>query len=225
MAGDVMVGDIETLPDAAVPAGSTAFANPKSSTFTVPSSRTLMLAGFRIAVDDALLVSGFKRVGDLLRDGQGDVDREARFLHLAARPHPRGLSRLAPALRRAHGALSVSMGARRVVDGAADVFIERDAVDQFHHEGRRVAALLDTVDVRDVRVVECREDFRFAPEPCQPIRVGGDAFWQDLDGDRPFEVGVGGAVDLAHSAHANLRGDFVRAETGAGRQGHRDVGL
>ena len=47
MAGEVMVGDCETLGDIAS-VGSSAFANPKSSTFTVPSDRTLMLAGFQI---------------------------------------------------------------------------------------------------------------------------------------------------------------------------------
>ena len=46
IAGVVIVGDIET-PDAAAPAGSIAFARPKSNTFTVPSARTLMLAGLR----------------------------------------------------------------------------------------------------------------------------------------------------------------------------------
>ena len=47
IAGEVIVGDCVAFampPDAA---GSSAFANPKSSTFTVPSSVTLMLAGFR----------------------------------------------------------------------------------------------------------------------------------------------------------------------------------
>src|SRR4030095_8348459 len=41
-----MVGDCETLGDA-TPVGSIAFARPKSSTFTVPSRRTLMFAGFK----------------------------------------------------------------------------------------------------------------------------------------------------------------------------------
>ena len=45
IAGVVMVGDCETFGDEAV--GSIAFANPKSNTFTVPSGRTLMFAGFR----------------------------------------------------------------------------------------------------------------------------------------------------------------------------------
>ena len=75
IAGVVIVGDCETLGDA-TPVGSIAFARPKSSTFTVPSGRTLMFAGFKIAMDDALLVRRFQRVSDLLRDGQRLVDRD-----------------------------------------------------------------------------------------------------------------------------------------------------
>jgi hypothetical protein len=45
IAGVVRVGDCDTF--AALPTGSTAFASPKSSTFTVPSVLTLMFAGFR----------------------------------------------------------------------------------------------------------------------------------------------------------------------------------
>jgi hypothetical protein len=46
IAGVVMVGDCDTLSDIAL-VDSIAFASPKSSTFTVPSGRTLMLAGLR----------------------------------------------------------------------------------------------------------------------------------------------------------------------------------
>ena len=46
IARDVIVGDIDRLVGAA-PTGSSAFARPKSSTLTVPSARTLMLAGFK----------------------------------------------------------------------------------------------------------------------------------------------------------------------------------
>ena len=46
IAGVVIVGDCDTLGDIA-PGGSIAFASPKSSTFTVPSGRTLMFAGLR----------------------------------------------------------------------------------------------------------------------------------------------------------------------------------
>ena len=59
MAGEVIVGEfIAAGLDAA--AGSSALANPKFSTFTVPSARTLDVRGFQIAMDDPLLVRGFQ---------------------------------------------------------------------------------------------------------------------------------------------------------------------
>ena len=50
IAGDVMVGELARFGDPLSPipdAGSSALASPKSSTFTTPSARTLMLAGLR----------------------------------------------------------------------------------------------------------------------------------------------------------------------------------
>ena len=46
VAAAVNVGELRTFA-LAEPAGSIAFASPKSSTFTVPSGRTLTLAGLR----------------------------------------------------------------------------------------------------------------------------------------------------------------------------------
>ena len=43
----VIVGELSGVRALVAEAGSTAFASPKSSTLTVPSGRTLMLAGFR----------------------------------------------------------------------------------------------------------------------------------------------------------------------------------
>ena len=65
IAGVVIVGDIAgTRADPAV--GSIALARPKSSTFTVPSVADLDVRGLEIAMDDALLVRRFERLGDLL---------------------------------------------------------------------------------------------------------------------------------------------------------------
>ena len=57
------------------PAGRSAFARPKSSTFTAPSGRTMMLAGLRSRWMMPLLVGGFERLDDLLRDGQRIFER------------------------------------------------------------------------------------------------------------------------------------------------------
>ena len=68
----VIVGGIVRRRDCRVAdtagAGSSAFASPKSSTFTVPSSGHLDVGGLQIAMDDPLLVRGFERGGDLPRN-------------------------------------------------------------------------------------------------------------------------------------------------------------
>ena len=73
MAGDVIVGDASHR--RVRPIGSSAFANPKSSTFTVPSGAHLDVRGLQIAMDDALLVRGFERFRDLLRDRKCFIHR------------------------------------------------------------------------------------------------------------------------------------------------------
>ena len=54
-----------------------AFASPKSSTFTMPSGVILMLAGLRSRWTMPLLVRRVERVGDLPRDRERLVDRAA----------------------------------------------------------------------------------------------------------------------------------------------------
>ena len=50
------------------------FASPKSSTFTDAVGLDLDVAGFQIAMRDALLVRGFERVGDLFGNGQRFIE-------------------------------------------------------------------------------------------------------------------------------------------------------
>ena len=122
--GDAIVGESSAVAVADA-AGSIAFASPKSSTFTVPSGAHLDVGGLEIAVDDALLVRGFERFGDLLGDRQRFVKRN--------RP-----------LRDAIG--------------------ERRSFDELHHERRRPIAPLPAVDMRDMRMIERGEPFRFTLE-------------------------------------------------------------
>ena len=62
---------------------------------------------------------------------------------------------------------------------------------------------------------------RFTVEPREPLGVGGERRGEYLDGDLPRQVGVRCAIHLAHPAHADLGGDFVRAEAGAGARAKR----
>lgn len=108
-------------------------------------------------------------------------------------------------------------------------FIERDralrdalreivALHEFHHERGHVARALEAVDRRDVRMVERREDFGFALESREAIRVTSHRGRQYLDRDLALQVGVGRTIHLAHPAFAEERGYLVRAETGSGSQ-------
>ena len=45
------------------------------------------------------------------------------------------------------------------------------ALDQLHHERRDAVGSLEAVDLRDVRMVERREDLRFALEARQTIGI------------------------------------------------------
>ena len=70
-------------------------------------------------------------------------------------------------------------------------------------------------------MIERGEDFRLTLEARQPLSIAGHRRGQDLDGDRPFQVGVGGLVDLAHPTHADLGEHFIRAEAGTGSEEQR----
>jgi hypothetical protein len=74
MAGDVIVGDCELLDDAAT--DSRALARPKSSTLTVPSGRTLMLAGFRSRWMIPCSWAAAKASAILLSDWEGLIERD-----------------------------------------------------------------------------------------------------------------------------------------------------
>ena len=112
-------------------AGSIAFASPKSSTFTVPSARTLMFAGFR-----------------------------SRWMIPCS-----CAASSASAICFAIGSASSSgIGPRAI---RCDEIV---ALDQFHHEGLHAVAS-QTVDVRDVGMIQRGEDFSFALKTRQPIGI------------------------------------------------------
>ena len=65
-------------------------------------------------------------------------------------------------------------------------------------------------------MIQRGERLGLALEARESIGVACEGLWQDLDRDITIELGVARPVYLAHSAFADLRGDFVDAETGAG---------
>ena len=101
-----------------------------------------------------------------------------------------------------------------------DPIRERRALDQLHHERVGAAGVFNAVDVRDVGMVQSGEDLGFSVEPGETLRLIGDKLRENLDRDVPPELRIPGAIDLPHPAAAEQRRDFVRAEAGAGLQGH-----
>ena len=104
-----------------------------------------------------------------------------------------------------------------------EAFGERRSGDELHDEGVRLAAGFHPVDLGDVRVVELREQVRLALEACETFLVRYEGRRQHLDRHLAPELGVGRAVDLPHSALAELGGDLVRAEAGARGGRHADA--
>ena len=64
---------------------------------------------------------------------------------------------------------------------------------------QRLGALgfFQPVDVPDVGMVQRGEDFGFALEASEAVRVGGERVGQDLQGNVAAKLRVGGAIDLA----------------------------
>ncbi len=58
-------------------------------------------------------------------------------------------------------------------------------------------------------MVERGQHLRFALKAGEAGRVGGELARQDFEGDFALELGVGGAVDLTHAAHAEGADDLV----------------
>ncbi len=134
---------------------------------------------------------GLERLGNLLRDGQGLVERHS------------GLPRRSASSAKAGDAL------RQVV-----------ALDEFHHERGDATAFFEAVDRGDVGMVQRGERLGFPREARQAVRVMRERRGQHLDGDVAVELCVARAPHLAHPAFAERRGDMVNAEAGAGSQGH-----
>ncbi len=69
-------------------------------------------------------------------------------------------------------------------------------------------------------MVQRRKRLRFAREPRQAVRIEREDLWQHFDRDVAIQFRIAGAIDLAHSPGADLRGDFVDADSEARGEGH-----
>jgi len=120
--------------------------------------------------------------------------------------------------------------------GDGERFIERDAavflraccnqvrqrrtLDELQHQRSHPRRLFQPVDAADVGMVQRGQHFGFALEACEPVGVGGERLGQHLQRHVPVELGVAGLIHLAHAAFADLGGNLIHAEPGAGGECH-----
>ena len=87
--------------------------------------------------------------------------------------------------------------------------------DKLQNQCLLALGLFQSVDVSDVGMVERRQNFGFALEPCEAIRIIRERLRQYLQGHVPVELGISGSIHLPHAALADEGGDIVVAESGA----------
>ena len=166
------------------------------------------------------------RAGRAKRLGQAEI----QHLHRAVRPHL-DVGRLQIAVddprlvRRFQRLGDLARDRQRLVqrDRAVPKSIgQRRPLDQLQDEPVDSLAPLQSVDCPDVRMVQRRQDLRFALEPREPVRIGRHRRGQHLDRDVPLQAAVARTIDLPHAASAQRRQDLVRAYRTA--HGHRHRG-
>src|SRR5262245_56970430 len=96
-----------------------------------------------------------------------------------------------------------------------DAIGERRTFYELHHQRPDGASVFQAVNVRDVLVVQRRQRSCFTREPGESFLLACDVFREDLDGHVATEFQVASAIDLAHSALADLGGDLIPAEPSA----------
>ena len=98
---------------------------------------------------------------------------------------------------------------------ASDEVGERRPLDELQDERVRLTAVLETINRRDVGMVERGQHLRLALEACDTIGIERERVGDDLQRDVTTEFCIARAIDLAHAARAEGGDDLVRAEARA----------
>ena len=80
--------------------------------------------------------------------------------------------------------------------------------------------LLETIDSRNVRMIQGCEDFRLTLKPREPLGVAGERLRQDIERNLALKARVARTVDLPHAAGAERTRDLIDDDTGARRKSH-----
>ena len=96
------------------------------------------------------------------------------------------------------------------------VFVDPDAFDVLHDQKREaVRNYFGAVQLRDVQVIEARQDLRFTPEMARCF-FSSDSEPDQFKRDLAIQLLVMRQIYFPHAAAANVRNDFVIADMMAG---------
>ena len=89
-------------------------------------------------------------------------------------------------------------------------------LDELEDQTASAVSVHHAINGANMRMIEGRQQSRLSLEPCEPLRIGGEIPWQDLDRDVAAQRRIRRTINLPHSSFADRRMDFVDAKTGAG---------
>ena len=95
---------------------------------------------------------------------------------------------------------------------AFDEVLQGAAVEKLHDDEGLTALLADVVNRADVGVIEGGCGFGLAAEASEGLRVAGQAFGKEFQGDGTMKAGVFGLIDDTHATAAELIQDAVMGE-------------
>jgi hypothetical protein len=97
---------------------------------------------------------------------------------------------------------------------------QRLAVDEFEDEESMSIYLFETVNARDVLMIQRGEHMRLTAEARQPFRILRHAVRQRFHSDVTTEARIPRSIHLSPTARAEQAHDLVRSELGSQRQRH-----
>jgi hypothetical protein len=102
----------------------------------------------------------------------------------------------------------------------SDPIGKRGSFNQLENKRSNPARFLDSVDVRDVGMIQRSQHMRLALEAGHALRIGRKGVRQYFDSDVAMEFPVAGAINLTHAAGTERGEDFVRSKRVAGNERH-----
>ena len=94
------------------------------------------------------------------------------------------------------------------------------ALDQLEDQRVGLAAVLESINRRDVWMVERRQHLRLPAEAGEALRLQRECRSNHFQRDVAIELGIARAIHLAHAAGAERGENLIRAEARAGSEGH-----